>query len=317
MSLFAKSFRWAAVAALALTAVGVAVSWAPDVPVEQLTARWAPAPSQFITVNGQRVHLRDEGPRTDAEPIVLIHGTSSSLHTWDGWADGLKAERRVIRFDIPGFGLTGHQPGQDLSVPAYAEFVKAVLDQLGVQRAVVGGNSLGGEIAWVFGVRHPARVSRLVLVDAGAYPFPLDTMPIGFRLATVPALKPTVRWLMPPGTIENSVRDVYGDPGKVTPELIERYRDMALRAGNREALFVRFEQSPIGALADEVKQVKQPTLILWGLKDQLIPPAHVDRFLADIPGSQAVRFEGLGHVPQEEDPQATLAAVKAFLARPL
>ena len=122
-----------------------------------------------------------------------------------------------------------------------------------------------------------------------------------------------MRWLMPPGTIENSVRDVYGDPSKITPELIERYRDMALRAGNREALFVRFEQSPIGALADEVKQVTQPTLILWGLKDQLIPPAHVDRFLADIPGSRAVRFEGLGHVPQEEDPAATLAPVKAFL----
>jgi pimeloyl-ACP methyl ester carboxylesterase len=313
MSSALKAFKWVGVVLGVAAAAGVAVSWAPDKPVSELTAKWAPAPSQFVQLNGQQVHLRDEGPRTDPEPIVLIHGTSSSLHTWDGWVAGLKAERRVIRMDLPAFGLTGAQEGQVLTQMAYVEFVRSLLDQLGVARAVVAGNSLGGEIAWMLAAHHPERVSKLVLVDAGGYAFPREGMPIGFRLATIPQLKPVVPYLMPPGTIERTVQGVYGDPTRITPDLIERYRDMALREGNRRALFERFAQSKMGAHADEVKQVHQPTLILWGQKDRLIPPGHADKFLADIPGSTAVRFDDLGHVPQEEDAVRTLAPVKAFL----
>src|SRR4051812_43280591 len=97
-----------AVAALLLAAVGWVLtrSYAPDRPVESLLARWAPPPSVFIAVKGQRTHVRDEGPRDDPLPLVLIHGTSASLHTWEGWVDKLKGRRRVISFDLPGFGLT-------------------------------------------------------------------------------------------------------------------------------------------------------------------------------------------------------------------
>ena len=83
------------------------IAWrVPDQPVSALQARWAPPPSQFIAVRGMQVHLRDEGPRGDPTPIVLLHGTGASLHTWDGWTAELARERRVIRFDLPGFGLT-------------------------------------------------------------------------------------------------------------------------------------------------------------------------------------------------------------------
>lgn len=97
-------------ALVALVGVGVALSWAPDRPVETLTGRWAPPPSQFVSIEGMQMHLRDEGPRTDSQPIVLLHGTSASLHTWDGWTEALKSGRRVIRMDLPGFGLTGPMP---------------------------------------------------------------------------------------------------------------------------------------------------------------------------------------------------------------
>src|SRR5262245_60271035 len=93
--------------------VFVAATWAPDRPVADLQDKWAPPPSFSIEVRGMQVHTRDEGPRTDDVPIVLLHGTSASLHTWDGWADGLKAQRRVIRFDLPAFGLTGPAPDGD------------------------------------------------------------------------------------------------------------------------------------------------------------------------------------------------------------
>ena len=95
--------------------VGIYATWAPDLPVSALQERWAKAPSTFIAVDGLQVHLRDEGPRMDGAagapdselPIVLLHGTSASLHTWDGWVATLASERRVIRFDLAGFGLTG------------------------------------------------------------------------------------------------------------------------------------------------------------------------------------------------------------------
>jgi hypothetical protein len=120
-------------ALLVLVGGFIAWSWAPDIPVEQLKARWAPPPSQFVEVEGLQVHLRDEGPRADPLPIVLVHGTAASLHTWEGWARELKTTRRVIRFDLPGFGLTGPNAANDYSMEVYVRFVTVLLDKLGVQ----------------------------------------------------------------------------------------------------------------------------------------------------------------------------------------
>jgi hypothetical protein len=120
---------------LAALVAMVVWSWAPDRGVDTLKARWATGPSHFVTLQGMQVHLRDEGPRDDPEPIVLIHGTSASLHTWDGWTAALKGQRRVIRMDLPGFGLTGPAPDGDYSMTRYAIFIAALMDQLGVRRA--------------------------------------------------------------------------------------------------------------------------------------------------------------------------------------
>jgi pimeloyl-ACP methyl ester carboxylesterase len=301
-------------ALVALTGVGVALSWAPDRPVETLTARWASPPSQFVPLQGMQVHLRDEGPRTDPLPIVLLHGTSASLHTWDGWADALKGERRVIRMDLPGFGLTGPMPDGDYRLTRYVSFVIALLDQLGVQQAVLAGNSFGGNLAWKVAVDHPQRVSKLVLVDAAGYPFDPASMPIGFKIAQIPALRPMMEHTLPRSMIESSVRNVYGDPAKVTPELVDRYLELTLRAGNRGALVERFRQSPSGEFTAQIPQVRQPTLILWGGQDRLIPPDNALHFQRDIAGSRLVMFEQLGHVPHEEDPKVTVAAVQRFLS---
>src|ERR1035437_1023320 len=109
---------------------------APDVPVDSLKTRWAAPPSTFISVQGMQVHIRDEGPRDDSTPLVLIHGTSASLHTWDGWVRALSKQRRVIRFDLPGFGLTGPTPDGDYSLERYTHFVAATLDTRSEERRV-------------------------------------------------------------------------------------------------------------------------------------------------------------------------------------
>jgi pimeloyl-ACP methyl ester carboxylesterase len=311
-------FRIVGVLVIALVVfvlAGVLATWAPDKSVQELSVRWAPAPSQFVEVGGMQVHLRDEGPRDDPNPIVLLHGTSASLHTWDGWTQDLARQRRVIRFDLPAFGLTGPNPENDYSIAAYVRFVTAMLDKLGIQSCVLAGNSLGGQIAWATAVAQPKRISKLVLVDAAGYPIQSVSVPLGFRIARMPGVRSLMEHVLPRGVIQSSVRNVYGDPSKVTPELVDRYFDMTLRAGNRKALARRFEQ---GFSVDEtqIKTLKQPTLILWGARDYLIPLDNAKRFQSDIAGSQLVVFDGLGHVPHEEDPQKTVAAVRAFLALP-
>ncbi len=302
---------------LMLSALALALSRAPDRPVQTLVARWAPAPSDFIEVRGQLVHLRDVGPRDDALPIVLIHGTSASLHTWEGWVHALKTQRRVISFDLPGFGLTGpfagDYPRDDYSGDTYARFVLDLLDALKVDRAVIGGNSLGGEVAWRTAYLAPARVAALVLVDAAGPAFVPEDMPLGFRLVRVPVLNRLSEWVLPRDLVAQSVASVYGDPSKITSDLVDRYFEITLREGNRRALRLRVQGLVSGVDAERIPTLKQPTLILWGGRDRLIPPAIAHQFKAQIVGSQVVVFDELGHVPQEEDAARTVVPVKAFL----
>jgi pimeloyl-ACP methyl ester carboxylesterase len=305
---------WALAVLLVVAAVGVAITWAPDLPLSALRARWAPPPSAFIEVGGQQVHYRDEGPRDDPAPIVLLHGTSSSLHTWEGWSAALRDTRRVVSFDMPGFGLTGPNASDDYSDAMYVRFVLAVLDALKLQRVVLGGNSLGGAIAWETAVAAPDRVLQLILVDAAGYAFVPKVVPLGFRIAMSPALSALTGRLLPRSAVENSLRSVYGHPERITPELVDRYAAMTRREGNRRALGQRMAQIDRGENAAGIATLRVPTLILWGGQDRLIPPENAARFERDIKGSTLVIFNDLGHVPQEEDAQRTVAAVQRFLA---
>jgi len=278
-----------------------------------LAPRWAAPPSAFIEVGGLSVHYRDEGPRDDPTPIVLLHGTSSSLHTWDGWAEALRPKHRVVRFDLPGFGLTGPNASAEYSDAAYVGFVLQMLDALKLPRVVLGGNSLGGAIAWQTAVAAPERVAQLILVDAGGYAVEAASVPIGFRIARSPGLRSVMRFVLPRSVVEASVRSVFGDPTRVTPELVDRYVAMTLRAGNREALAQRMAQMNWGQNLGGLRTITQRTLVMWGGRDRLIPPSHAQQFARDIPGSTLVMFDELGHVPHEEDPQHTVLAVQRFL----
>jgi pimeloyl-ACP methyl ester carboxylesterase len=315
MKLFFRILGVVGLACLVFVVAGVLATWAPDRSVEQLSLKWGQSPSKFLEVGGMKVHVRDEGPRDDPVPIVLLHGTSASLHTWDGWVGALSGERRVIRFDLPAFGLTGPDPHNDYSIEAYVRFVSAVVDQLGVQQFVLAGNSLGGQIAWGTALAMPLRVKKLVLIDSAGYALNPTSVPIGFRAVRTPGLRVLMEYVLPRGVVGSSVRSVYGDPSRVTPELVDRYYDLTLRTGNRKALAFRMEQRLSGEEAS-IKLLKLPTLVLWGAKDGLIPLDNGKRFESDIAGSKLVVFEDLGHVPHEEDPLRTVAAFKAFLKGP-
>ena len=210
-----------------LLASYVAFNWALDRPVSALRERWALPPSIFVDIAGMRVHLRDEGPHNDRTPIVLLHGAASSLHMWDGWVKELATARRVIRFDLPGFGLTGPSPNGNYSFDRYARFVITLVEKLGIKRFHLAGNSLSGNAAWYTALTHAERVEKLILVDATGYRHKPDSVPLALRLAKFSVLKNITAHFLPRGIVCNDIKSIYGDPTKVTDEQIDRYYELA------------------------------------------------------------------------------------------
>ena len=320
-----KSFRWG-IAFVAIMTLA-AFAWQPDKPLQILEQRWASAPSQWLRLNIEatndsaateiNLHLRDEGPRNDPHPIVLLHGTGSSLHTWDGWTEQLVANRRVVRIDLPGFGLTGGFGDSNYSLLRYNATLSALMEALKLPPSIIVGNSLGGMLAWRYSLHAPERVHKLVLITAIGYPLRIRDMPVGFVLPQLPILKHAVPYSLPRFTIEDSLRRVYTDQKKITPALVDRYFELALRPGNRQALVDQFDYRRSGELygqtAPLIPTVRKPTFILWGEDDKLVPLEHARWFKRDIASSQLVVLPRLGHVPMEEDPVQSLAAVRSFL----
>lgn len=300
-------------ALLILSALAMALLREPDRPVESLVARWAPPPSDFVLVDGQVTHVRDEGPRDDPLPVVLVHGTSASLHTWEGWVKAIKTRRRVITLDLPGFGLTGPSTAGDYRGDTYARFVLDLMDALRVRRFVVGGNSLGGDVAWRVAAFAPGRVERLILVDAAGLPFDAPSLPLGWRIARTPGLGWLIEGTLPRALVAQGVATAYADPSRITDALVDRYFELTLREGNRSALIQRVRLPADLSGVQRVPSLRLPTLILWGARDAIIPLDVGRRFAQAIPGSRLVVFDDLGHVPHEEDPARTVQPVLQFL----
>lgn len=294
-------------------AVFIAMNWVPERSVAELRPRWGGPPSIFLDIDGMQVHVRDEGPRDDQSPIVLLHGFGSSLHAWDGWAQALRDKRRIVRLDLPGFGLTGPTPDGVYGLGRDMRVTLAVLDKLGIARVVLGGNSLGGAVAWRTALAHPERVEKLILVDAGGYPQHATSMPIGMRILRLPGLSWLMQHTLPKSLVEQGFRNVFGDPSRVTPEMVERSIELTAREGNRRAILDRGSQRRPSTAYERIPEIKIPTLIVWGGRDRLIPPDDAERFHRDIEGSVLAVFDDLGHAPEEEDPVRTVAAVKRFL----
>jgi pimeloyl-ACP methyl ester carboxylesterase len=284
--------------------------WKGDLPLETLKARWAGPPSHFVDVDGMSVHYRDEGT---GPAIVLLHGTGSSLHAWDAWAAGLSPSHRVVRLDLPAFGLTGPRPDGDYRLDTYVAFLDHFVAKLGLGSFALAGNSFGGALAWRFAVAHPSEVTDLVLVDAGGYPRKTKRLLV-FRLGQMPIVAPLLAHLDPRLLVERTSRQIYGDPTRVTPEEIERGYELVLRPGNREA-FGAVTSVPFEDRTASLRSLHVPTLVMWGDRDALIPVSDAARFAAEIPGARLRIYEGLGHVPMQEDGPRTVADMRDFLDR--
>ena len=187
-------------------------------------------------------------------------------------------------------------------------FMDALVDKLGLTRFSLAGNSLGGYVAWNYARRHPEKVDKLVLIDSAGY---LREPPFAVRMMQAPLLRDLSEHFSPRPIVAASIRDVYGHPELVTDALIQRYQDLLRREGSRPAVTELI--SSLKFDGSGVKEVRVPTLILWGAKDRWIPPAHAGLFHRDIAGSRLIVYSDLGHVPMEEDPTRTADDAARFL----
>lgn len=286
-----------------------------DKPVAELKAKYAPSPSAFVNIDGMDVHYRDEGNAADSLPIVLIHGTGSSLQTFDEWASILRGEHRVVRMDIPAFGLTGPFPTRDYAIENYVIFIEKFLNTRGIKHCILGGNSLGGQIAWQFTLKDPDMVDKLILIDAAGYPIVSKSTPIAFKIARTPVLNKIMTFITPRFMAKMSVENVYADKTKVTKGLVDRYFELTLREGNRQALVDRMTSVYDTSNIPRIKTIRQSTLVLWGEQDGLIPLSNAYRFHTDLPNDTLVILKNMGHVPMEENPKESLKAVLDFLRK--
>jgi pimeloyl-ACP methyl ester carboxylesterase len=259
------------------------------------------------------VHFRDEGDKTDSIPIVLIHGTAASLHTFDLWTNSLINSNRVVRMDLPAYGLTGPFPDRNYSMSNYTDFLKNFLTTLDIKQCILVGNSLGGQIAWNFTLEQPDMVQKLILIDAAGYPLKSKSVPIAFKLAQAPVLKKLLTFITPRFLVRSSIENVYFDTSKVADSLVERYFELTLREGNRQAFVDRFNMSVDANSYLNIKSIQQPTLILWGAKDLLIPIENAYKFQKDLPNNTLVIMENTGHTPMEESPLKSIEFVTNFL----
>lgn len=305
---------------LALVALFLALR-TPDTDRDAMIARYGGADAQFaVGPAGQRIHYRDQGKR-DAEVLVLLHGSNSSLQTWEPLVRRLGDRYRIVTLDLPGHGLTGGTPDKDYGADGMIAAVDVVAARLDLDRFVLGGNSMGGWVAWRYALARPDRIDALLLLDAAGMPLRAGEKPppsnIGFRLLQYPLGRWLAAQITPRSLVERSLRGSVERQDIVTDAMIDRYWNLLRFPGNREATSLRATLDREPAMADRIGAIAAPTLILFGKQDRLINPSAARTFHERIAGSEVVMLDGVGHLPMEEAPDATATAIADFLKRRL
>ncbi len=298
--LFASAFF------LALAAYGL---WVPDMGLNELQKRYGSTPENMVSIESIRIHYKDTGPK-DAPVLLLLHGFGSSLQTWDVWAEKLDKKYRVIRLDLPGFGLTGPSPSDDYSELNDLNTLTRFVDSLGITDLSVVGHSMGGKIAWTFAAAHAERVKALVLMAPDGFPQPEA---IGTKPYAMPAIMGVMKYSLPKYFVRKSIEPAFVDLNELDDKLVNRYHDMLRAPGVRAAILSRANQTIYTDPVPRLKQIKAPTLLIWGEEDKMIPSSNAKSYAAVLENSETVLIPKLGHLLHEEHAEMGLAKVTEFL----
>lgn len=293
----------------------------PDIPYETLAAKYENAASRYLDLpGGVRVHYRDEGLQTPgAQTVLLVHGFSASLQTWELWHPYLADQFRLVSLDLPGHGLTSAPAGYQASMEGYRDLIAAFADAQGLERFALVGSSMGGNVAWEYALAHPEQVEALVLVAASGWPdarMEQAEEALVFKLLRNPIAAPLLRDLDNTQLTRQGLLSAFPTRTDLVDEaMVSRYVEMSRAPGHREILV----QLSLGernlATPERLGALGMPVLVMSGDTDNLVPVEHAHQFHEAIPQSALIVFEGVGHVPQEEIPEESAQDVMRFLAR--
>ena len=313
-----KALKWIFGLLALVLIVGIALGWESDRDAAALKAKYASSASRFVAISpGLAIHLRDEG-RRDGPVLLLVHGSNASLHTWQPWVQRLGNKYRIISLDLPGHGLTGADPARDYSYRSFVSVVDKVVTKLDIPRFAIAGNSMGGGVAWHYALAHPDKVTAIGLIDAaGAPAWEARSVPLGFKLARTPVLRDVMKHVTPRSLVERSLKQSVSNHAIVKDAAVDRYWELLLYPGNRQATLDRFAVAHNNEPANNTSmaRIAVPTLVMWGEEDGLIPLSSGRWFAKAIPGAQLVTYPTTGHIPMEELPDQSAADMGRFLAR--
>jgi pimeloyl-ACP methyl ester carboxylesterase len=293
----------------AILAVVMYGLWAPDLERAELEKRYAASSPQAIDIDGLKVHYKETGPQ-DAPALLLLHGFGSSLQAWDDWSVKLEQKYRVIRLDLPGFGLTGASPDHDYSEEKDLAILTRFADKLGLDKFSVIGHSMGGKMAWSLAAAQPDRVRALVLMAPDGFP---EIKDIGTKPYEVPAIMGLIKYVLPKYLVRKSIEPAFAEADALNDALVNRYFDMLRAPGVRGAILERSNQTIYTDPVSRLKAIKAPTLLIWGEQDQMIPSNNAQSYANVLSNSTTVLVPKLGHLLQEEQPEKGLTAVMQFL----
>ncbi len=282
------------------------LGYTSDIAIDQLEEKYTNSASKYLHIDGTKIHYRREG---QGDPVLLIHGTAASLHTWDDWTEILKDSFEIIRLDLPAFGLTGPLTSSDYSIDNYVTILDAFMKKLNISSFHIAGNSLGGRISWNYACTYPEQIKKMILIDASG--FDNGVTPAVIKMGRSDILSPIFRSVTPRWFIEKNMKEVYHDDTKITDELIDRYHRLSLRPGNRQAFIDRTRVSYPNN-TDCLKTINHQTLIMWGAHDAWIPLTDAYRYQDLLPNDTLVIYQS-GHVPMEENPVITSHDALQFL----
>jgi pimeloyl-ACP methyl ester carboxylesterase len=318
MKTFGKIVLWALAAIVVLLVVGWFALQRPDSSYADLEAKYANAQSEYMGLpGGIRAHYRDQG-KADGPVLVMVHGFSASSDTWEPWVQRLGGDYRIITLDLPGHGLTRAPQGYAASMDAYADYVNAVTERLGVSKFTLIGNSMGGNMGWVYALKHPEDLDGLVLVDAAGWPQGDNPDgPMVFKILANPVGRALIGKIDSTNMVRGGLRAAFEPtPDMATDAMVERYVQMARAPGHRDIILslMTNRASRPEATPEKLAAIKTPTLIMHGDTDKLIPLADGKKFADAIPGSTLIVYEQTGHVPMEQIADKSAADLKQWLA---
>eukprot|EP01102_Stenamoeba_stenopodia_P008613 TRINITY_DN24_c0_g1_i1.p1 TRINITY_DN24_c0_g1~~TRINITY_DN24_c0_g1_i1.p1 ORF type:complete len:369 (-),score=95.72 TRINITY_DN24_c0_g1_i1:266-1372(-) len=296
---------------------------APETPLDEAIKLYADSESKFIDVKVENhlfsVHYKIEG-NPNGKTLVLVHGSTPSLSSWDDITAQLKSEFRIVRLDLAGYGLTNNVLRFNHTQFNYAKFFDAFMTatKLKETKVTLVGHSFGGAVAWIYAGFNPDNVESLILIDSSG-PYARDSdFPVAFVIFHKSAGL-FFRYYSPSWLMRLTLKYMYFDKSKITEDLVNRYHNLWMIEGTREAItnmcenYV-FSRATLGIYRKQVlREIKAPALILWGEQDTIIPLRYAQQLHEDLKNSKLVVYKDQNHMAHEENPARVANDIRDFL----